>query len=251
MTSPGGPEERRLREELVRRARQLYDRGLIAGVDGNLTARFGTRWLLATPSGLPKNEMEPDDLVLLDMGTGVRTAGQYPSEPRVARARRGRIPSSELSMHLTVYAERSDVRAVVHAHPPTAVGLTLSAEKVHLDICPEAVVFLGDVAFAPYATPGTDDLSDSLKPFIQRSNTLLLTRHGAVTAGDTLAIAHQRMESLEHIAKIYVAARQLGPVTPLPEAEQDRLRALAGSTKAEPDLEEIVRVVMERVQARL
>jgi L-fuculose-phosphate aldolase len=250
----GTHQEERHRHALVDKARKLYDRGLIAGIDGNLSVRFGGRWILATPSGVPKGDLGPEDLVLLDLGPAAARGGPMSDQPRVARARRGRIPSSELAIHLAPYAVRPDVHAVVHAHPPTAVGLTMGEEQVRLDICPESVVFLGDVGFAPYATPGTLALPASMTPFIPRCDTILLSRHGAVTFGPDLDLAYQRMESLEHVAKIFVAARQLGPVQPLPAEEQDRLLALAGRTRLQKtdhtqgiNVDEVVSQVLSRL----
>lgn len=256
MSIASGPEERRLRRDMVERAKRLYDHGLIAGLDGNLSARLGERFILATPSGVPKGELNPDDLVLLDVGADNARRQQVPDNPRIARARRGMMPSSEMAMHLSIYAARPDVGAIVHAHPPTAVGLTVSSERPRLDICPESIVFLGDIGFARYATPGTPELPQSLVPLLDRCDCILLERHGAVTVARDLPLAHQRMESLEHVAKIYVAARQLGPVEPLGEAEQARLVGMRNQgALPEPiegnelDVQDLVSQVMERLKS--
>jgi len=249
-------QEERHRLALVDKARSLYDRGLIAGIDGNLSVRFGGRWVLATPSGVPKGSLNPDDLVLLDLGPSAARGGAAYETPRVARAKRGMLPSSELAIHLAPYAARPDVHAVVHAHPPTAVGLTVVESELRLDICPESIVFLGDVGIAPYATPGTQALPESMAPFIPGCDTILLSRHGAVTFGPNLDLAYQRMESLEHVAKIYVAAKQIGPVTPLPTTERDRLLHLAGRAKSSDadrvtqdlDVDELVARVLQRLK---
>jgi L-fuculose-phosphate aldolase len=241
---------------MVERAKRLYDHGLIAGLDGNLSARLGTRFILATPSGVPKGELNPDDLVLLDVGAENARRQQVPSNPRVARARRGMMPSSEMAMHLSIYAARPDVGAIVHAHPPTAVGLTLSSDRPHLDICPESIVFLGDIGFARYATPGTPELPQSLVPLLEQSDCILLERHGAVTVAPDLPLAHQRMESLEHVAKIYVAARQLGPVEPLGDAEKAKLVGMRNQgALPEPlsseslNINDLVSKVMDRLKS--
>jgi len=225
----GGPQEHALRVDLIRRAKGLYEQGLLTALEGNLSVRFGGRWVLATPSSRAKSEIEPKDLVLLDLGAASTRGGAADDEPRVARAQRGRIPSSELQMHLAIYAARPDIQAVVHAHPPTAVGLTFAKPAPRLDICPEAVVFLGDIPTAPYATPGTEKLAESILPFLSHADVILMERHGAVCAGSTLDLAYYRMEALESLAKIYLTARQLGPVVPLPDTEQKKLKELAQS----------------------
>ncbi len=252
---PGGPEERALRTELVDRARALYERGLITALDGNLSVRFGGRWVLATPSGFPKAELTTRDLVLLDLGAEAARGGPGRPHPKIVRARRGLKPSSELAMHLAVYTGRADVGAVVHAHPPNAVGLTFQEPAPRLDISPESIVFLGEIGFAPYATPGTDALAWSVVPYLPHCDTILLKRHGALTVAPDLALAYQRMEALEHVARIYLAARQLGAVPPVPDAEQARLRALAGlperrrseelSEPARGEVEDLVKAVLE------
>ena len=242
----GGPTEERLRRQLCRLARRLYDRGLITGLDGNLSARFEGRWVVATPSAIDKAGLEPEDMVLLDLGPDAARGGTPPDDPRLARARRGMRPTSETAMHLAVYRARSDISAVVHAHPPNAVGLTFARPHPRLDVCPEAVVLLGEVGYAEYATPGTDELAQSIAPLVGRCDAMLLSRHGAVTLGADLTLAYQRMEVLEHVARILVTARQLGPVDPLPEQEKRRLRQMAGRVDPPAEGDAVVRQI-ERV----
>lgn len=248
--SRSGQTEAHLRQALCDRARMLYQRGLITSLDGNLSARFEGRWILATPAMHDKSSLKPADIVLLDLGFEAARGGAIDREPAVARARRGVRPSSEMAMHMAVYAARPDVQAVVHAHPPTAVGLTLATPRPRLDICPEAVVFLGDVGYAEYATPGTEDLAASLGPLLGRCDVMLLVRHGAVTVGGDLEQAYQRMEVLEHVARIYLAARQLGPVTSIPDDEKRRLRGDVSppdDPTSEADRAAIVRAVLARL----
>lgn len=185
--------------------RRLYERGLIAGQDGNVSVRVDADHVVVTPAGLSKVDVVADDLVVVDMG-GARVAG-------------ARRPTSELGMHLRIYALRDDVRAVVHAHPPTATGFAVAGEGFMADVLPEIIFQLGRVPLVPYATPGTPAVAEGLAPFIPEHDAFLLANHGATTVGETLLVAHQRMESLEHAARILLAARQLGHVAPL-AAEQ-------------------------------
>lgn len=194
-----------LREELVGVCRRLYERGLIAGPDGNVSARLGDDTILVTPSGMSKVDVKPEDLVVVG-SDGARVAGY-------------REPSSEVSLHVRIYSRRSDVGAVVHAHPPVATGFSVAGEGFEDYVLPELIVQLGEVPLVPYATPGTASLPDECEPYIGAHDAFLLANHGAVTTGPTLLVAHQRMESLEHAARITLVARLLGRVNELTPAQ--------------------------------
>lgn len=204
------------RRDIVRVCRRLYERGLIAGPDGNVSVRLGDDCILATPSGLSKVDVSEEDLVVVDM------RGRVVGEPRGAGETRA--PSSELRMHLRIYAVRTDVYAVVHAHPPTATGFAVAGESFVAPVLPEVILQMGEVPLVRYATPGTDALADCIEPYVARHDALLLANHGATTVGPTLEIAHQRMESLEHAAKILLTARLLGQVNELSADEAAALR---------------------------
>jgi L-fuculose-phosphate aldolase len=134
-------------------------------------------------------------------------------------------PSSELRMHLRIYERRADVSAVVHAHPPTATGFAVAGESFMAPVLPEVILQMGEVPIVRYATPGTADLADSFDPYLARHDAFLMANHGATTVGPTLEVAHQRMESLEHAARIILAARMLGRVNELSPADVKALRA--------------------------
>ncbi len=191
--------------------RRLYERGLIAGPDGNVSVRLADGSILVTPSGLSKGIVTPEHLVVVDE-QGAVLDGELP-------------PSSELRMHLRIYARRSDVRAVVHAHPPTATGFAVAGESFMAPVLPEVILQMGGVPLVPYATPGTDALADALDPYLDHHDALLLANHGATTLGATLTEAHHRMESLEHAARILLAARAVGRVRELNVADVDALRS--------------------------
>ena len=124
-------------------------------------------------------------------------------------------------MHLCIYRHRADVRAVVHAHPLVATGFAVAGEAFESPVLPEVVLGLGRVALVPYATPGTETLADQFEPLLTGHDVFLLANHGATTLGPSLAVAYDRMESLEHSARILLAARLLGRVRTL-TAEQVR-----------------------------
>jgi L-fuculose-phosphate aldolase len=190
--------------EIALVCRRLCERGLIAGPDGNVSVRLGPDRVLVTPAGISKVDVTPRDLVEVALdGT-----------PR-GRAPAGRRASTEVGMHLRIYARRPDAMAVVHAHPPTATAFAVAGEGLPDRVLPELIFLLGAVPLVPYATPGTPALADGLEPFLGEHDAFLLANHGATTLGPTLRVAHQRMESLEHGARILMAARQLGRVNQL------------------------------------
>lgn len=199
------------REAIVLVCRRLYERGLVAGPDGNVSVRRDDGTLIVTPTGLAKVDVTPDDLVVVSLEGLIR-------EGR-------RAPSSELGMHLRIYQRRPDIRAVVHAHPPAATGFAVAGESFMAPVLPEVILQLGEVPLVPYATPGSDALADAFEPFLAKHDGFLMANHGATTIAPSLEAAHQRMESLEHAARILLAARGLGRVNELSAADVRSLRA--------------------------
>lgn len=191
------------RAAIVRVCRRLYGAGLIAGQDGNVSVRVAGDRILVTPAGMSKVDVRPSDLVLLSL------------DGRVATGRHK--PSSEVAVHLAIYAGRPDVGAVVHAHPPTATGFAVAGETLPRGVLPELEYTVGPVALVPYELPGTEALARRFSAQLSGYDAWLMANHGAVTAGPTLVVAHQRMESLEHAARILVAARTVGKVVPYPK----------------------------------
>lgn len=179
--------ETRLREDLIRVCRQLETQGLLAATDGNVSCRVGPDRLLITPGGARKGELKPLDLVLMDLNSGSIVAGHGKA-------------SSELRMHLLVYRKRADVNAVVHAHPPLLTGCTLAGIQFRAEVLPEVWIGIGPVPTAPYATPTTEELVESIRPFVADHQAILLERHGSLTVGRSLKEAFMRLEKLEHAA---------------------------------------------------
>lgn len=195
---------------IVRVCRRLYERGLVAGPDGNVSVRLADDTILVTPSGLSKVDVAPDDLVIVSLDGAVLDGA--------------RRPSSELRMHLKIYQRRPDARAVVHAHPPTATGFAVAGEGFVAPVLPEVILQMETVPLVPYITPGTQAFADSFEPFLERHDAFLLANHGATTLGPSLDVAHQRMESLEHAARIILTARLLGKVHELSDSDVRALR---------------------------
>jgi len=208
------PTEAHLRNDLVEVCRRLYERDLIGAGEGNVSCRLAKNRLLVTPAGKSKGFLRPGDLVVVsDAGDQVRGSGRA---------------STELRMHLAVYAARPDAQAVVHAHPLTAVALTVAGVPPPNDLLPEASVVLGVVAVAPFATPGTDEVPRALAPLLVRHDVVLLERHGALALGRTLEEALHRVETLERVARVALLARLLGRCEPLGAEAVEKVLAAAG-----------------------
>lgn len=167
---------------------RMYNRNFVAANDGNISVKVSNNSIWCTPTGVSKGFMTPDMLVKMDLNGNV-LAGKYK-------------PSSEVKMHLRVYKENPEVNAVVHAHPPVATSFAIAGINLDKAVLPEAVVLLGNVPVAPYATPGSQEVPDSIAPYCKGYNAVLLANHGALTWGSNLIEAYHRMESLEHYATI-------------------------------------------------
>ncbi len=200
-----------LRQEIVRVCRMLHRKNYLAATDGNVSVRLGDQILL-TPSGENKGMMEEDQVITVDL-EGRLLAGT------------GR-PTSELRMHLLVYELRPEAGAVVHAHPPYATACTLAGISLLEPILPEVVITLKGIPTAAYATPGTEEVPKAIRELIQEFDAILLSRHGAMTLGQDVMDAYNKMEKLEHTARVVLAARLQGPVSPLSASEVEKLRLL-------------------------
>lgn len=201
--------EREIRMLICEVGRRIYARGLVAGADGNISVRLPRGRLLVTPSGLSKGFMKPDDLVVTDLDGAPIGGGK---------------PTSELALHLAVYRKRGDVQAVVHAHPPTAVAMTVAGITLDQCVMPEVLVYMGTVPTTRYATPSSPEGAEAIEELIGNHEALLLDRHGAVTVGPDLPTAWERMEKIEQFAQIVVLARLLGGVRTLSDDELERLK---------------------------
>ena len=184
------------RRDIVEVGRRIWVRGFVASNDGNISIRMSDNEILCTPTGVSKGFLTPEMLVVVDLG-----GRQLRGEMRM---------SSEVKAHLRVYQARPDVRAVVHAHPPTATGFAVAG--IALDRCtlPEIVLSLGSIPLAPYQTPSTAELAESIIAPLSQGDAVLMANHGAITVGTDVYNAYHKMESLELYAQISLVARQLG-----------------------------------------
>lgn len=187
----------------------LHQRGYIAATDGNLSIRLDEKRVLVTPTGMSKGGMETADMVVVDMG-GRQIKGR-------------RTVTSEIGMHLLIYSMRPDVRAVVHAHPKTATGFAAAGIALNQPLVCEVVIGLGQIPLAPYGTPGTPELAETLRPLIPDYDAILMANHGVVTYGADLTSAYMKMETVEHFAEITLVTRMLGQQQPLDCSNLEKL----------------------------
>jgi L-fuculose-phosphate aldolase len=204
--------EQQHREEIVRYGRLLHQMGLVAAMDGNLSARLADGNILSTPTLMSKGLLEPDDLVIVDPN-GRKLSGR-------------RDVSSEIAMHLLIYRSRRDVGGVVHAHPPTATGFAAAGMALDRALCAELIVTLGSVPLASYETPGTPELAEALAPLVTDHDAILMANHGVVTYGVDLQNAYMNMETVEHFAKISLVTHLLGRQQTISDKHVDKLREI-------------------------
>jgi L-fuculose-phosphate aldolase len=198
--------------DMIEVGQRLDQLGFVPANDGNISVRLGPREIVATASGVRKGRLTPKDFVIID--------------PDGARLRGAPKVSTEIQMHLQIYRDRPDIGAVVHAHPPTATGFATAGIPLHQCVLPEVVATIGAVPLAPYATPSTRELPDSIRPFLPDHDALLLANHGAVTFGVDLFTAACRMETVEQFARILFVARTLGQVNLLTPGQVDSINAI-------------------------
>lgn len=189
---------------MVEMARRLWVRGLIGTAEGSLSARFDAHRILCTPADFDPADPQPALLVMVDVKKRWASGGE---------------PPAEVNIHLAAYEARADVQAVIHAHPPVTVGLSVAGETFPSGVVPETDTILGAVAMVPYATPNTEDAPRQMRPFLEHRNVFVLAHHGAVAFGGGLGEACARMETLERFAVSLFTARSLGRVNSVPSTE--------------------------------
>ncbi|WP_429150849.1 class II aldolase/adducin family protein [Anaerotaenia torta] len=203
--------EYEIKKEICEIGKRIYNRGMVASNDGNISVKIGENEFLCTPTGVSKGFMTPEYICKVDR------------DGRVIQANPGFKPSSEIKMHMRVYKERPDVVSVVHAHPMYATGFAIAGIPLTQPIMPEAVITLGCVPIAEYGTPSTDEIPDAVSKYLPYYDAVLLENHGALTYGDSLLNAYHKMESVEFYAQLLYIAKQLGGPKELSEEQVQRL----------------------------
>jgi L-fuculose-phosphate aldolase len=201
-------DEQRARREIVRVGQLMYERSYVVSSDGNVSVRLDDGRIVTTPTMTCKGRMTEDACAVTDMD------GHPLTERR---------PSSELAMHLLIYRERPDIKAVCHAHPPHGTAFAVAGLSIDQPILSEVILTLGCVPLAEYGTPSTSELTEAMRPLVKHHNALLMANHGAVAYGADLWQAFDRLETLEHTAKIAILSRLLGGSKNLPADAIEKL----------------------------
>ncbi len=203
--------EYEVKKQICEIGRRIYNKGMVAANDGNISVKISDNEFLCTPTGVSKGFMTPEYICKVD------------SEGKVIQANPGFKPSSEIKMHMRVYKERPDVKSVVHAHPMYATSFAIAGIPLTQPIMPEAVIALGCVPIAEYGTPSTNEIPDAVSKYLQSFDAVLLENHGALTYSDSLLAAYMKMESVEFYAQLLYLSKQLGGPQELNEAQVQKL----------------------------
>lgn len=203
--------EDEVKKEMCGIGKRVYERGMVAANDGNFSVKLDDNVFLCTPTGISKGFMTPDCICKVDAGGNLLEANA------------GFEPSSEIRMHMRVYRERPDVRAVVHAHPIYATSFAIAGIPLTQPIMPEAVITLGYVPIAEYGTPSTEEIPDAIAKYVPFHDAILLANHGALTYSDNLLNAYHRMESVEFYARLLYQAKMLGGPIELTPSQVEKL----------------------------
>lgn len=203
-----------IKKEMCEIGKRVYNRGMVAANDGNFSVKLNDNEFLCTPTGVSKGFMTPEYICKVD------------AQGKVIQANKGFRPSSEIKMHMRVYKERPDVKAVVHAHPLYATSFAIAGIPLTQPIMPEAVISLGCVPIAEYGTPSTEEIPDAVSKYLQYFDAVLLENHGALAYSDSLLNAYYKMESLEFYARLLYQSKMLGGPKELTPSQVERLYEL-------------------------
>ncbi|MFQ9985417.1 MAG: class II aldolase/adducin family protein, partial [Lachnospiraceae bacterium] len=203
--------EYEIKKQICDIGKRIYDRGMVAANDGNISVKLNDNEFLCTPTGVSKGFMTPEYICKVDANGNVLQAnGNFK-------------PSSEIKMHMRVYKHRPDVGSVVHAHPTFATAFAIAGIPLTAPIMPEAVIALGCVPIAEYGTPSTNEIPDAVEKYLPYYDAVLLENHGALSYSVDLLAAYHKMESLEFYAELLYKARQLGGPKELSQEQVQRL----------------------------
>ncbi|MCR1871775.1 class II aldolase/adducin family protein [Mammaliicoccus lentus] len=203
--------EQNLRKQICDIGKNLFNKDFVAANDGNISARLSENEILATPTATSKGYLTPDAIVKLDL------------DGNILEAKEGVKPSSEIKMHLRCYKSMQNCNGVVHAHPPHATAFAIKGEVLDKATMPEVVIAMPKIPLAKYGCPSTEEIPDSVEPYFNEYEAVLLENHGALTWGKTLMDSYFNMERLEYIAKLTFITREIDGERELPKERIDEL----------------------------
>jgi L-fuculose-phosphate aldolase len=207
--------EHQLRDAIILTGRLLYHSGLMVSNDGNISVRLPNGNILITPSGVTKGRISAEDLLVIDLDGCIIKAAENPNLKA----------TSEQPMHIEIYQQRPDVRAVIHTHLIFANALAISKGKIRMDVIPEAAIAFGEIPITEFSLPSSPQNATAIRELIKNHDVLLIRNHGSLAVGKNLDEALIKTERLEHISKTLTFAELLGDVNTLPP---DMLEAIQG-----------------------
>jgi L-fuculose-phosphate aldolase len=200
-------------QKITEVCQRLHARNLLAAADGNVSMRISDDEILITPTGVAKAFMKSTAMAVINLN-GEIIHGE---------------PSGERHMHLEIYRKCPQAKAVIHAHPPTAIAWSLvqpGLDELPTSALPEVILAAGEIPIVPYARPGSAQMGTHLHPYLPGCRAMILARHGAVTWGESIEEAYRGMERIEHVSLILAQAKALGTLAPLPDEELKALKIL-------------------------
>jgi L-fuculose-phosphate aldolase len=206
--------EKELRELICDIGRNLFNKDYVAANDGNISARLSENEIIATPTGVSKGYLTPKKLVKVNL------------QGEILEANEGYRPSTEVKMHLRVYNRLPEMNGVVHAHPPFATAFAIKGEVLDKMMMPESVIAMGEIPLAVYGTPSTEEIPDSIEPYLGKKQAVLLESHGAIAWGKDVMAAYLNMERLEYTAKLTFITRMINGERELPKNRIEELVSL-------------------------
>lgn len=202
----------KVKQDICDIGRRIYNKGFAAANDGNISVRVSDNEVLCTPTMHSKGFLTPDDICAIDM-EGNQTAG---------RKKR----SSEALLHLEIYKARPEIKSVVHCHPPHATAFAIAREPIPQCVLPEVEIFLGDVPITRYETPGGKAFAETILPFVNQTNVIVLANHGTVSYGADVEQAYWWTEILDAYCRMLMLAKGLGNISYFTEDKQRELLEL-------------------------
>ena len=190
------PEIQALKERMCDIGRRMWAKDYTDGNGGNLTIRVGDNLVLCTPTLISKGFMTPDDIALIDLD-GKQLAGS-------------RKRTSEAMTHIGIMKRQPMCKACCHAHPPHATAFAVAKVQPPTCLIPEADIFLGKIAIAPYQTPGSQENADTVGEVGKDNQCVLMANHGVITWGKDIEDAYWKMENADAYCKTIWVASQLG-----------------------------------------
>lgn len=197
------------KQEVAEIMQRLYKRGLTTCSGGNVSMKLEDGSILITASQSDKGKIKEDKIARIS--------------PKGENLTPELSPSMETGMHLAIYHVRPDVKAIVHAHPPKATAWACSNQKLENNLCGEARYFLGDIAYSEYHLMGSEALANDVAKDLGEAKAILMENHGALTIGESLFKAYDRMEVLENLAELKINVSIIGQPRALSGMQLDEI----------------------------